>query len=760
MCSIRSYNHHELPMSELTPDAIKTPEQKTGDLKKEIKDYVLARLEQPLSDERKQELNAELLTIADFFQEAGIEFYIAGGSGLDLLDGKWDRDHQDVDAAILGSRRHSFYEAATKAGYIITDPDRKNLTLEEIDSSDRHNAFLFRSDASGVSQFEVMFLNEMTNGDIVLNHQVAAPKSLYDQAPKADISGQEVALQPAEVILFHKLMDGRRKDMNDVVKIWEGITGDQRDRVQDWINRSDQVFILNGERVTDIAHLLYEAPGIASLKETEFFNRGIESLEGEEGRELMKKCEEVFAVRETTSTREAFFEALAEKYQGFMPERRATIDAMSDYLYQDPPPTLEGFQAWAKNHVGMLERVKARAVHEYVSQKIWDIQSTKGLEREPAYRKTFLKVAEDFLTEQATTDELLHLPDTELGGAIQDRFQDNLRKHFETSGLSDKIEALRLAEAIESKEPPLDEKALNLIAQASEGTHGWIDMLPSLRNQFEDAGLNCTMGSAMLHLALEKLGYDGVHTVLRKGHHVVIRELPDGSLKLYDPTSLSTKDDQLVGYQRTFLPDQIKNRREVSEDDGRTGFAFTLALAEQDKVGGFYEQEPEGSYVQRFYAYDPSIKMDIAIGLGNLSEIKDDAGKAEAGDEQPTFHLEAYREALVDFISANNQIELGDEDVIAIARENKQTIEELLQAAEAAFKENRPAPNPYDFLQSDQLMPKDQLGELPNPRKFVGSSERYEQAKHLCERYPDLKQLNFNEVKTKFHLFDAHDYLS
>lgn len=239
-------------------------------------------------------------------------------------------------------------------------------------------------------------------------------------------------------------------------------------------------------------------------------------------------------------------------------------------------------------------------------------QTTDLLEGEPQERKVFLKTAQDFLIDGKIDEETLRLEDKELTKKLQAEFQENLERYFKESGLSDEIEILAVREKLQQAEVPLDEQALNLIARKSEGVHGWVDMLPNLRKQYKDSGMNCTMGSAMLHLALEKLGYSGVRTVLRKGHSVVFREIDDGSIQFYDPTSLSTVNEKLVGYSRKFTPDQITNRKEVEESENKKGFAVTLEIGEADKIGGFSEADEKGKYAEKFYAYDPSTKMDIA----------------------------------------------------------------------------------------------------------------------------------------------------
>lgn len=385
-------------------------------------------------------------------------------------------------------------------------------------------------------------------------------------------------------------------------------------------------------------------------------------------------------------------------------------------------------------------------------------QTTDLLEREPQERKVFLKTSQDFLLDGKIDEETLRLEDQELAKKLQAEFQENLERHFKESGLFDEIELLAVREKIQQSEIPLDEQALNLIARKSEGAHGWADMLPNLRKQNKEAGMNCTLGSAMLHLALEKLGYSGVRTVLRKGHHVVFRELDDGSIHLYDPTSPSTVNEQLVGYSRKFTPGQITNRQEVEEGENKKGYAVTLKIGEADTIGGFSEAGEDGQYAQKFYAYDPSTKMDIAIALANLSEIKADAEGKVSDPDNLLFDEEAYKESVADFLAKHNMSELSEADIRMIVNENRPTIEKFEQAAKKAFLQEGEPPNPFDFLKHPLLHQKAEGAAVPDPKNFF-DKERYEQAKELCEKYPELKELDFESAKEKFGLFDGHDYI-
>lgn len=342
---------------------------------REVEAYVTERLQKEVSPERKIELSKELSTVSDFFDAAGIEAYIAGGTGIDLLDGEWNRDHQDLDMAIFGSNRQRFFDAATKAGFMITDPDRRQLSVGEVTDPKKHNAFLFRTNEQGNTQFEVIFLNEMPTGDLELTQHAAAPRASYEQAPRVTIAGKEVAIQPPDIILFHKLTDGRRKDFRDAQKVWSALQPAQQDRLNGYLHDAGVQFVIDGKEMTDVPSLFQ----IAEQKDTErhrafFSTERVTGMEDELGKDLMARCDEVFEIKKQAADRSVFFEAIAEKYQGFVPERRLVLEAMSDYLYQTPAPSIEQFKAWSKKYVKLDERLKTKALHEYVSEKLWDVK--------------------------------------------------------------------------------------------------------------------------------------------------------------------------------------------------------------------------------------------------------------------------------------------------------------------------------------------------------------------------------------------------
>ena len=382
------------------------------------------------------------------------------------------------------------------------------------------------------------------------------------------------------------------------------------------------------------------------------------------------------------------------------------------------------------------------------------------LKKETPERKVLLKIAADFLMEGKLEKYLFQLSNDQLIQKLQIKYQEHLANYFKKSGLAQEVR--KLAE-LEKKQPTgvcLDEQINNLIALRSQGTHGWADMLPKLKEMYPDSGLNCTLGSAMLHLALEEVGLTGIRTVLREGHQIVIREHGDGSLTLYDPASASTdQNGKLTGYAKTFTPKQVVYGKQVDEGNGRKGYSFQIQVDEKDQIGGL-TQLTDGKYTQKFYAYDRGTMNDIVIALSNLSEIKDDAQKAEKILESgKVFNKDTYKAALVEYILANNETNLTDADIQSIKSLNRQLIEELLTEAARVFGTGAAAQNPFKVLTSPLLHAKSNPPPPPNPNRFIGPSEQDQQAKEICDHHPDLRQLDFKTIKAKFRMFDGHDHL-
>lgn len=331
----------------------KKPESKEA---AELREYVLGEFEKPVTPEQAKRLDQELADTAEFFGAGGIDFYVAGGSGLDLLDGEWKRDHQDLDAAIPGKDRLKLYERAEREGFTVVNHQGKPLSKEDVAEADRHNCFLTRERGAVREGFEVMFLPE---GD----------GAAYENAPKIEKAGHEIRLSPPEIILFHKLIDGRRKDFRDIRKVWGGLEEARKQDVQRRIDEAGIRFKIGAKEDASVEALLASAPEIQKGKDEAFFENADRTKEAMEG-EFMKTMADVYELGSASASPEEFRQRVVEKY-GAAP---SSIGTVSDFLFQGTPPDKESFLTWARMLLGgdMAERTKTKAARDFKEEKIWE----------------------------------------------------------------------------------------------------------------------------------------------------------------------------------------------------------------------------------------------------------------------------------------------------------------------------------------------------------------------------------------------------
>ncbi len=339
-----------------------------------VEEFVVAELGKEVSAERRTELTRGLVVVADFMASAGIDMYVAGGGAVDLFDGKWDRDHQDLDVAIFGENRRKFFEAAMQAGYVIEAPGEnpKRLGLQDIEDARTHNAFLSRHDTEGASKFEVMFLNTTAAGEVELDKGVTVPRQYYTDAPRVKMEGREVAITPPEVNLYFKLLDGRRKDFRDIAGMIETLSPEQRANLEASVAASKVSFKVGEVDTTDIGVLLEAAKTADAAKHTAFFENEIEGIETRLNADLMARCDELLEIQTLVSSQDDFVDAVTERYPG--PDRKTVIEAMANFLYQSPAPIPQAFKSWAKTYTRASERLGPEVLKAYSSEKLWEVK--------------------------------------------------------------------------------------------------------------------------------------------------------------------------------------------------------------------------------------------------------------------------------------------------------------------------------------------------------------------------------------------------
>lgn len=268
---------------------------------------------------------------------------------------------------------------------------------------------------------------------------------------------------------------------------------------------------------------------------------------------------------------------------------------------------------------------------------IEDIPAQENQER-AEMRTTLIAAADHVLLENADRSQLESLDDQQLLEAIQQGFQQELRSFYEGSGLAERVRHVQAKVDAAS----LDERLLDLVTQEAgketdAASHWSHRAFPKLIKQQPDKGYECTVAGAMLKMAFEDVGLEHTRSLHLQGHQVVVRRLPDKSLKIYDPATQHTDKEtgEKLGFSTVIRPDEVLEQQRVSEGHGRVGDAFVVRTnRDHPDSDMFQERDADGYATKRFYAYDPSIYVDASVFLSNLSEIKDDAKKPDNPDAQ------------------------------------------------------------------------------------------------------------------------------
>lgn len=336
-----------------------------------IEASVRHRLDVGIPPERQAELSREIEMIAEILDIARIPFFIAGGTGLDLLDGQWSRDHLDLDVAISGVDRERAYDAMAAAGFRITDPGLQEITREMLLEPSRFHIFCKQLVGKDKYNVEIMFLKESPTGDVRINDAVAAPRELYSHPTTVTVGEREIPLQPTEVIVFHKFTDGRRKDFRDLEKAWESLDAPARERVEGYIRDSRLTFVIHDE-IVPFSELFSAAHRNDAEQQKEFFTDRIGEIEVELFVENVAVAKEVFHLYAGETDPLVFQRRLEEKYGDLTPSRMTAFRDISVQLASAPHQTEDEFVEWAMVYTKIQSQIEQFAFREYVSQTLWE----------------------------------------------------------------------------------------------------------------------------------------------------------------------------------------------------------------------------------------------------------------------------------------------------------------------------------------------------------------------------------------------------
>ncbi len=127
-------------------------------------DYQASFANIALTPERKKQINLELSATGEYFNGFKRNWYLAGGTALELANGELTRDHQDVDVAMFREDLVPFFEYTKASGYSFERPLRTDEFGEYEDTYGRKPEVLREDQNQRIKWIRVQDGDELATG--------------------------------------------------------------------------------------------------------------------------------------------------------------------------------------------------------------------------------------------------------------------------------------------------------------------------------------------------------------------------------------------------------------------------------------------------------------------------------------------------------------------------------------------------------------------------------------------------------------------
>ncbi len=227
-------------------------------------------------------------------------------------------------------------------------------------------------------------------------------------------------------------------------------------------------------------------------------------------------------------------------------------------------------------------------------------------------KKLLNQITEEFLVDKIGNSDRSQIRD------IQKLFQKELRTFYLESGIPKNIEEI----IAKNSNIPIDIRILDFVAKKAQTTARIPQIakqIPKFSRKYKNSGFECTLATAMLRLAFKQAKIKYTRSVLLEGHFITAKFLKDNSIALYDPSTTHTINGTKHGFYHLFKPEEVVEKNIIEKKDNQKGIAFVIKTKDPVENTGMFANK---SLTKSFYAYEPSILIDIAVVLENLSEYK------------------------------------------------------------------------------------------------------------------------------------------
>lgn len=377
-------------------------------LSSELRESVLeGRIIEPLTVEREAELQQKFGDIASLLNESGKPWFVAGGTSLELTQGKFARDHQDIDVAVMQADAQAWFDQLRVKGYsfhrYVREKDlegykinfgkaeadfqvtsdgmyRVDVTSSQEFSEGGDNAFLQQmEEGNGLPQdFEVMLLKINSRGEVAFDDEDdhGFPASLLENPGYFTAeNGEKVPLQPREIVLMHKLKDGRQKDLTDIRRVVGELRPDERQRLDGLLEKFGVRFkdTVTGKEISGLNELLHEVAATDSVAIKQFVG-GIDENTREQREGLDELTGKIYAAAVRAGSRDNFEKELLKEFTpSVIKARKKRLDKMSDELFAEKMPSLDEFKKFVYELLDFNNEMKKQVSQKFLSMERWKV---------------------------------------------------------------------------------------------------------------------------------------------------------------------------------------------------------------------------------------------------------------------------------------------------------------------------------------------------------------------------------------------------
>jgi hypothetical protein len=303
------------------------------------------------SSEQSKEIEQSVMAVSEMLQAFPHPWYVGGGLALDLMNETLTRNHDDIDITIPEEAIGTIWEYARESNWSFWTHEGEQLATAEAFASQINigiEGIVIQSD--GTNMCEIMCIKRTdASGTLRGPAGISLPPEAYDTCPHKILSkDRQVLLTPPEIVLLHKLLDGRHKDLLDVFQYLPQLSDAERARFDTYLNEINPTFEIRGETISDIEALI----SIAVAENTTVFDENIAQITEQEQNTLNEqdyRTAEILLTLATNFDRDSFLaaatetfgEARVKKYQDELQKVEAYVysgeeistSQLSDFIY-------------------------------------------------------------------------------------------------------------------------------------------------------------------------------------------------------------------------------------------------------------------------------------------------------------------------------------------------------------------------------------------------------------------------------------------